>query len=155
MDGFCDIFKILIKPRAVLLNLPQDRIRWIGFVVPVIIGLGAWLRKGGPSALGWGGMALVIVVVLGLVYPALGGAIKLFLRLFRREISFAACLNIFNYSQSPRLMTVLAFWGMALARQDNNTVLLLSAAMFGYVASMYSLYLLVRGVVLLSNKRQI
>jgi hypothetical protein len=155
MSNFINIFKILIKPRVVLLSLPQDRILWAGFAVPLLVGLATGLRKDSAATLGWGGMLLAAALVLVIAYPLLGFLLKLILRLFHREISLYACLNLFNYSQSPRLISALAFGGMALARQADNPILLLTSAIIGYIAVFYSLYMFFHGLALLSKRRLI
>jgi hypothetical protein len=139
------MFKILLHPVDILRQLPANRIVTIGFIIPSVIGFERGIRNGSLRSLGILPVILVLIFVFGVLYPLIAVALQLIMKMFRRRITFSACINVLNYSESPRFITTIAFWGISLGNIFSNTLTFFSI-LLGAVSIAYSVYILVVGL---------
>jgi hypothetical protein len=144
-SAFRAMFKILIHPNAVLRQLPANKVIKTGFIIPLVIGLERGIRNGSIRSLGILPLILLVLFAFVVLYPIIIVIIQLIMKMFRRRITFAACMNVLNYSQAPSFVTKIALWGISIGSifSDALTFFFL---LLGFVSIAYSIYILVVGL---------
>ena len=145
--------RIVWTPRQAFVSIADDRVRWVGFAVPVLVTVARLFRGDRLDVLGpvWAGVLVVIGVAV--VLPLWALVVQGIVRLFRREIAFARVLNLGNYTQVPRLGAGLGLLAMEPIGRwfGADSEAALSVAVFAALG--FSVYLYVRGLASLSAPR--
>lgn len=153
-DDVALLGRIVWTPAEAFATLADDRVRAVGFVVPVLAGVARLLYDGRHEAFGVLGSIGLLLVTTAVVLPLWAAAVRAVMRAFRRDISFARVLNLGNYTQVPRLGASL---GLLAAEPIGNTFgpnagLALVVAVFAALGLSVVLY--VRGLAALSTRAE-
>jgi len=102
---------------------------------------------------------VLFVCALGVVMLPVGGwLMRQFLKLFGKRLSVVKILNINGYSFVPRIVTALIgyavlFANPALLQTERPTPLFIMLIVVGFAGMLYSLYLMICGIVVSPSER--
>ncbi len=135
----------------------------MGFLVSLYFTYARAERTGAMSRAGGGFLALGIVAALAVLAYLFGGLVlKLVVRLFGKSLSYRKVLNLVGYAQAPRLFLALpSSLVVACLPQATKTaflagehqVAMVALAVLGMVLLLYSMFLLIWGLVLSPDQR--
>ncbi len=157
------ILGVFASPKRTMRRLSATRIYVLSVIVPLYFSVSsAFSTQNYPlfrEKLGGDIQIVLFVCALGVVMLPVGGwLIRQFLKLFGKRLSVVKILNINGYSFVPRIVTALIgyavlFANPALLQTERPTPLFIMLIVVGFAGMLYSLYLMICGIVVSPSER--
>ena len=157
------ILGVFTSPKRTMRQLSSTRIYVLSIIAPLYFSV---VRAFKPrnyallrEKLGGDIQIVLFVCALGVVMLPVGGwLMRQSLKLFGKRLSVVKILNINGYSFVPRIVTALIgyavlFANPALLQTERPTPLFIMLIVVGFAGMLYSLYLMICGIVVSPSER--
>ena len=165
------VLGIILRPKTTLINLPSENLYLLGLLSPLYFGITRVLRKGlldnfiESTPIHKQIIGFFALLILGTIFIFLWAIlVQAVILIFKKRLSVFKLLNIWGYSEVPRLVISLTvnFILVVLPYEVKINLFteppLIFSAIFGvigFIVMIYSLFLFVFGIIVSKSEEQV